>query len=307
MRFPVTFGLGRLVQPLPLRAIDGVLTVDRLAEGFHDREHLPVAQIAVVRDRQDLAAGLLLVGVHPFPQVGRVVAAERWVDGKRIDLPRLVAVVAEDDVPMKVVAARVRRPLVADESGEATGLVVLLSGIDRFLPRALVSRRPGKEHQVLGKLAARERDDDLHRGIVAFAPLDHVVPLLPGGVLQQRWCAGKERGEETHVVGMIGDDQEIQRTRQFDHLTARGLELLTAPETVGVFGPESTAEGARIHREGGVQVRIAEVRARGEIALGIRRIAGTDVLRARRGPRHARILCVHEKPGGCKYHTRNRK
>ena len=50
-----------------------------LAERLDDGEHQAVAQVAVVRDGEDAAAGLLLVGVHPFPEVDGVVAAERRI------------------------------------------------------------------------------------------------------------------------------------------------------------------------------------------------------------------------------------
>ncbi len=46
----------------------------------------------------------------------------------------LVAVVAKDDVAMKIVALAQRGPFVADEGGEAARLIVFLGGIDRLLP-----------------------------------------------------------------------------------------------------------------------------------------------------------------------------
>ena len=88
-----------------------------------------------------LAAGLLLVGRHPLPEVARVVAAERLLRRVGLDLAGLLAVVAEDDVAVQVVAAGVRGPLVADEGGELPGLVVLLGGSDVVVPRGLVGRR----------------------------------------------------------------------------------------------------------------------------------------------------------------------
>ena len=57
-----------------------------------------------MRDGEHAAAGFLFVGVHPFPQVDGIVAAERRIEGERLDLAGLVAVVAEDDVAMQVVA-----------------------------------------------------------------------------------------------------------------------------------------------------------------------------------------------------------
>ena len=109
MRLAVALHLRGLVEPLPLRARLGILAIDRFAERLDDREHLAVAQVAVVRDGQHAAAGLLFVGVHPFPQLDGIVAAQRRRAGDRLDLAGFVAVVAEDDVAMEVVAlARAR-------------------------------------------------------------------------------------------------------------------------------------------------------------------------------------------------------
>src|SRR5664279_5793418 len=98
MRFPVAFGLRCLIEPLPLRALFHVLLVYRLAgERFNDRKHPAVAEIAVVRDGKHAATGLLLVVGHPFPQLTRIIAAERGQSRERYDLARFIAVVAEDD------------------------------------------------------------------------------------------------------------------------------------------------------------------------------------------------------------------
>ena len=79
-----------LVEPLPLARVLRILPVHRLAgERFDDREHAAVAEVAVVGDGEHAAAGLLLVGGHPLPQVAWVVAAHRRLRRKRLDLARL--------------------------------------------------------------------------------------------------------------------------------------------------------------------------------------------------------------------------
>src|SRR6185503_458099 len=98
----------------------------------------------VVRDGQYAAAGLLFVGVHPFPQLDRIVAAERRIDREGLDLARLVAVVAEDDIAVQVIAAGVRGPLVTDEGGDATRVIEMFRGRDRLLPRAAIGARSGE-------------------------------------------------------------------------------------------------------------------------------------------------------------------
>ena len=88
-----------------------------------------------MRDGQHAAAGLVLVGGHPLPEVARIVAAERRIGRVGLDAQGLVAAVAVDHVAMQVVALVERGPLVADESGEAAGIVSLLGGLDDCLPR----------------------------------------------------------------------------------------------------------------------------------------------------------------------------
>ncbi len=113
MRLAVALGLRDLVEPFPLGPFRRIAPVHRLAEGFDRREHPAVRQVAVVRDRQHVAAGLVLELGHPPPEVRRIVAAERLHRRVRNDGAGLGRAVAEDDVAVQVVAARVRRPLVS--------------------------------------------------------------------------------------------------------------------------------------------------------------------------------------------------
>ena len=96
VRLARTLGLRHLVQALPAGARLGVGAVHRLAERLDDREHESVAQVAVVRDGEHAPARLVLVGLHPLPEVRRIVAAVRRIHGERVDLDRLVAAVAVD-------------------------------------------------------------------------------------------------------------------------------------------------------------------------------------------------------------------
>src|SRR5262245_20907267 len=63
MRLAVALGLGRLVYRLPAPPALGVVAVERLLRGQRNVvEHQAVGEVAVVRDREQLAARLLLVG-----------------------------------------------------------------------------------------------------------------------------------------------------------------------------------------------------------------------------------------------------
>ena len=108
MRFPIPFDLRRFIQALPLRTRFRIFAIDRLAgEGLDDREHPAVGEIAVMGDRQHAPAGLVLVGRQPFPQIARIVAAERRHDRIRHDAAGLVGAIAEDHVAVEIVSAGV--------------------------------------------------------------------------------------------------------------------------------------------------------------------------------------------------------
>ena len=135
MRLAVTLDLGDLVERLPARAGLGIGAVEvSTGEGVDHREHAPVGEIAIMGDRQHLAAGPFLVGGQPAPEVLRVVAAGRAQGGVGLDLPGLVATIPVDDDPVEVVAPGVRRPLVADEGGEPAGLIRLVGCRDDLAP-----------------------------------------------------------------------------------------------------------------------------------------------------------------------------
>ena len=132
-----------------------------------------------------------------------------------------------------------------------------------------IRRESGRIHQLLGKDAARELVDEIQRSRIALPGLDHVVPLLAGGIFEKFRFARDQVGGKSHVVGVVGDHQEIERPRQFRLLFAGGHHLLAAGEAVGVLDAEAVAEQPGIHRHGGVQVRVAEEHLRR--ATGARR------------------------------------
>ena len=79
--------------------------------------------------------------------------------------------------------------------------------------------------------------------------LDHVVPAATQRVGEELGLAGEEVGEEAHVVGVVGDDEEVERPRQLGQLTGGGGDLLALGEAIGVARPEARAERAGIHGE----------------------------------------------------------
>src|SRR4029078_8526173 len=100
-----------------------------------------------------------------------------------------------------------------------------------------------------GKFPLCEPIDDFHArllGLVGFARLDHVVPLPALRIRKQLRLPREEVSEETHVVRMIGDDQEIERPRELGRLPVGGDDLLAFGKAVGFTWPEATTGSARI-------------------------------------------------------------
>ena len=101
MGLAVTLDLRHLHDRLVTDACFGVGPVHGIVVEGLGRVHEAIAQIAVVRDGEHLAARQLLVSVHELPEVRRILAVE---GGKRNDLLHAVHVVAENDGAMKIVA-----------------------------------------------------------------------------------------------------------------------------------------------------------------------------------------------------------
>ena len=266
-------------------------------------KHDPVRQVAVVRDCKDLSARLVFVGLQVFPEILRVVAADRANRRIRFDLPGLVAAVAHDHDAVQVVAGGVRGPLEADERGEPVRLVVGLRRLDRDFPGVAIglgARKRGKRRR---ESVFRELVDDVgrdgHRCFSAF--LDVVVPLLAGRIREIRGIAGEQLREEAHVVGVVGDHDEIERSRELHAHAVRGSDFLAAREPEGVGGSEAGAKGTGVHRGAGMHVGVAEERARRDIAPRMRRIA---LLRERVRQRFRRRVGFLGR-GGCRQHGRD--
>ena len=205
MRLAVAFDLRHFVERLPAGASVGVGAVDLVAgERLDDREHAAVAEIAVVRQGEHFAAGFFFGGSHPFPQVARIVAAERRIDRERLDQARALAVLTKDDVAMQVVAAGVRRPLEADEGRKSARLVGVVRGFDGFAPGAAIGGGAGQRHDFFREGALGKRHDDFDGCVRSLARLDHVVPPAARRVGEHFRLAREQVRKKSHVVGMIG-------------------------------------------------------------------------------------------------------
>src|SRR3984893_12353770 len=142
MGLAIAFDLRGFVERLPTGAVLCIFAVDPLAvERLDDWKHPAVAQIAVVRKRKNFGAGFFLAHRHPLPEVARIWTAQRRQRGERFDEARLGSVVAPNDIAMKIVAASVRGPLIANERSETAKIVTLFDSLDSLAPRAAIDIR----------------------------------------------------------------------------------------------------------------------------------------------------------------------
>ncbi len=134
MRLGVTLLLGHLVHRLEARPGLGVELRQRPAAVRLGVEHQAVRQVAVVRDCQDAATGLLLVAGHVRPQV---LGVHGIVLGEGQGPAGAVGTFAEDDDAVHVVAAGMGGPLESVERREHPRLVVVVRVLDDAGPDGL--------------------------------------------------------------------------------------------------------------------------------------------------------------------------
>ena len=272
MGLAIALDLGRLVKRLPAGAVFGIFAVNSFTiERLDNWKHPAVTQIAVVRERKNFGAGLFLAHRHPLPEVARIWTAQWRQRGERFDETRLCSVVAPNDISMKVVAASVGGPLIADESCEAARFIGFFRRLDRFAPRAAIGRR-SRRGESLGQLPLAEAGNYIKGCLRTLSGIDLVVPLPTLRRRQQAWIASNQLREEAHAVRMVRHHQEIQRTRKFGALSAGSDNFFALGKTIGILWPQPSTECAGVHRVRGVGVRVAEVRPRREIAARIWRV-----------------------------------
>ena len=267
MRLALALHLQRFEERLPSLAVLGPLLGHRITREGGQREHAAVGQVAVVRNREQLAAGLLLPGRHPLPQFLGVFALECR---HRQDLLGLRFAIPVNHVAMQVVAAAgVGRPLVGDERREPAGLVVLFLDRDVLVPDGLGELRVhDQRRQLLGGLGGDQFHDG-RLGILA-ALGEQVVPPLDGGVLHHLGIASLDLGDDAHAVGVIRYGDPVERFAELHGLTAGRHYFFPASEPHRLLGAERRSGAARVHRPGGVHVFVPEIDALGIVPTGIR-------------------------------------
>ena len=231
-------------------------------------ERPALAQVAVVRNRDDAAARAGLVIGEVDPQVlgvGAVISGE----GQR--LPGLLGIPGKQDVAMQVR----RRVFVPDEGSERAGIVVAFGSLDDGMPNL------ASEGVVDAVVAAPCRLPRHHRlgqdiegaGILGVHDLgggrnfrEEPGPRLAVFRCQQTLVAAHEPWKDPDILGVVGDHQEVQWAVQPSPLAPRRDDFLALGEPVGLFGRGSRAQPEGIGGEVGVHMGVTPVHG---IGIGI--------------------------------------
>ena len=258
MRLALSLDLGDFVQRLVARPHLSPLAGHRRPVELFLLEHAAVRHVAVVRNRQHLAAGVLFVGGHPFPELGRILGLE---SRQRQAGQRAISAVAEDDVSVQVVAAvRVDRPFVCNERRELARLVEVLGRLDGFFPSRL---HPFRVHHDGWELARGLHDDELALGgprACFVARCERVAPARQLFLGHHLRVAGDDLVDRAHAVRVVGHHEPVVGTVQFRLLAGVGFHFLADGQAIGVLRSRDGAVHARVRRPARVDVGVAEER-----------------------------------------------
>ena len=104
----------------------------------------------------------------------------------------------------------------------------------------------------------------------ALAGRDHVVPLLALSGRRDRRACRRAVGEEAHVVGVVGDHEEVERARRASP-AGRSTPSTSSPRAnrYASRGPSRAPNAPASIENDGVQVRVAEERPRRVVAARV--------------------------------------
>ena len=100
-------------------------------------------------------------------------------------------------------------------------------------------------------------------GEPALPALDQIVHPASELRLQQIGIRLGDHRRQAEILGMIGDDQEVQRPLQARADARARRDLLAAGEPIGLVRPQPATHHSGIGRVGRVEVRVAEIHAIG--------------------------------------------
>jgi hypothetical protein len=205
-------------------------------------ERLP----SVVRKREGLAAGFLLIVVQPLVEIQRVLGAHRRQGGQGHYLKRPPPVVSQNHVAVQVEALGNRCPLVADKSREAARFIEAVRCLDDILPHTVVDFRSGRVlfEKFPGYLHLGEVGDQVEGGLARglAALLEALVPFLALRNRKHIGCPLLDAKRETHRVGMVCDHDPVQGSAQLYRKPGRRLYLFASREAVCVLVSQDVSE-----------------------------------------------------------------
>ena len=250
MRLAIALNLRYFIYRLPTHPTPGIVRVQRLTAKTTIIEHQAIGQVAVVRNRQDLAPGYILVSAHPVPECFRICRVE---GGKRQNAVGPLLAIAVDNVPVQVAAPWCACPFVGDQCGEGPGRVVLFCRRCHALPHCRFCR-----------LTQRYR-------VYAFSHLfiieDHRFEQIPCAKIAVQLfskTAGKQLGigldhhrSEPEILRVVRNHQKIQGMFQtYAQPCGRGHGL-AAGKPVCLLRAEAVPQQCGIGGIRGMHMRIA--------------------------------------------------
>ena len=216
------------------------------------------------------AAGLVLVGLHPGPEVLRVRAALGRGGGIGLHLAGPVGAVPKDHVAVQVVAFHQRGPLKGNEGGEVARLVELLGRVDELFPYTAEIRIARLIVQRRGQLALGKLADQFPGGF--HGPLaagdEGLMKLASLGIGHDIGRAFQDVGDHAHAVGVVRDHKEVIGPGEPDRLAGIGGHLFTAGEAVTVARHQPGTRTAGIGRQARVNMGVAEIDVDGTVPVG---------------------------------------
>ena len=215
---------------------------------------------------EDAAARRCLVLLHVVPQLRGILAVEHREGAHAAGL---VGAVREDHDPVQVVAIGLRGPFEAGHGSEDARLVVGVRQLDELRPD-----RPAHvdvaEWIVARRNIGQQPRKRLHG---AFPPavegFPHFAPALRG---QEHRAGFANQGGQAHRLGMIREDQEIERPDQPEGLAGVRHDRLAARSAIDVRCRERRSQQARIRRQVAVDVHVAEKHLVREVAECVGRV-----------------------------------
>ena len=264
--------LGDGLHACPQRRITR-LVLERRALGILDREDLAVAEVWIVGDGEDVAAGdaLLAISLEGLPEA-QGIGLVGGGDGLCRDL-----FVPEDHVAVDLRQVGRIRVLVGDEGREAAGgrlVVEFCGGALDVLPGGeggLTAQRAVLATERL-RSQARDAPSDLAGGLADRGPRERAAVVGADGVQVEGMLGIGTGFDAAQCLGMVRDGGEVERAVDPEgeagpafFVQGADLDLLAAGEAVGVAGALAGIEHIGVHRVGGVDVEVAPV----DVSLGV--------------------------------------